>query len=46
MTNKEVQELLKLLSKAINISDKLDLGYGDELMEMITEIKTKYGIDD
>ena len=32
MTNAEIPELLKLLSKAINISDKLDLGYGDDLM--------------
>ncbi len=46
MTNTEVQELLKLLSKAINLSDRLNLGYGDELMEMIVKIKDFYGIDD
>ncbi len=46
MTNTEVQELLKLLSQAININDRLDLGYGDDLMEMIIEIKDFYGIDD
>lgn len=46
MTNAEVQELLILLSKAINISDRLNLGYGDELMEMIAEIKEIYGIED
>ena len=46
MNNKEVMELLKLLSKAINISDKLDLGYGDELMQMIADIKDLYGIED
>lgn len=46
MTNAEVQELLKLLSKAINISDKLNLSYGDELMDMIAEIKDFYGIED
>ena len=46
MTNTEVQELLNLLSQAINLSDRLDLGYGDELMEMIVEIKDFYGIDD
>ena len=46
MTNTEVQELLKLLSQSINLSDHLNLGYGDDLMEMITEIKDFYGIDD
>lgn len=46
MNKNEVQELLKVLSQAINLSDKLDLGYGDELMQMIIEIKERYGIDD
>ena len=46
MTNAEVQELLILLSKAINISDRLNLGYGDDLMQMIADIKELYGIED
>lgn len=46
MNNKEVMELLKALSQAINISDRLNLDYGDELMEMIVEIKDRYGIED
>lgn len=46
MSNKEVMELLKLLSDCINISDRLNLDYGDDLMEMIQEIKDKYGIED
>lgn len=46
MNKNEVQDLLKVLSQAINLSDKLDLGYGDELMQMIIEIKERYGIDD
>lgn len=46
MKKSEVQELLKLLSQAINISDRLNLGYGDELMEMICEIKEQYNIED
>jgi len=46
MTNKEVKELLKLLSQAINICDRLNLEYGDELMEMIADIKETFGIDD
>lgn len=46
MTNTEILELLNLLSQAINLSDRLNLGYGDDLMEMITEIKDFYGIDD
>lgn len=46
MNNTEVQELLILLSKAINISDRLNLGYGDDLMQMIADIKDFYGIDD
>lgn len=46
MNKNEVQELLKVLSQAINISDRLGLEYGDELMQMIIEIKERYGIDD
>lgn len=46
MTNTEILELLNLLSQAINLSDRLNLGYGDDLMEMIAEIKDFYGIDD
>lgn len=46
MNKNEVQELLKVLSQAINLSDKLDLGYGDELMQMIIDIKERYSIDD
>ena len=46
MKNTEVLELLNLLSQAINLSDRLNLGYGDDLMEMIAEIKDFYGIDD
>jgi hypothetical protein len=46
MNKNEVQELLKVLSQAINISDRLGLDYGDELMQMIIEIKERYGIDD
>lgn len=46
MNKNEVKELLKVLSQAINISDRLGLDYGDELMQMIIEIKERYGIDD
>ena len=46
MNKNEVQELLKVLSQAINISDRLGLDYGDELMQMIIEIKERYGIED
>ena len=46
MSKKEVMELLKLLSDCINISDRLNLDFGDELMEMICKIKETYGIDD
>lgn len=46
MSNKEVKELLKALSDAINICDRLNLRYGDELMQIIIEVKEIYKIDD
>lgn len=46
MGKNEILELLKMLSQAINISDRLSLGYGDELMQIICEIKEQYNIED
>lgn len=46
MSNKEVKELLKALSDAINISDRLNLEYGDTLADIITEVKERYNIED
>ena len=46
MENKEVMELLKILSDAINLCDSLGLDYGDELMQMIIEIKERYKMED
>lgn len=46
MSKKEIFDLLKLLSDAINLCDKLNLSYGDELMQMICDIKEFYGIED
>lgn len=46
MNNAEVQELIKILSDAINICDKNNLPYGDELMEIIVNVKDYYNIED
>ena len=46
MNKKEAQELIEVLSQAINMSDKLDLPYGDNLFEMITEIWDRYDLND
>ena len=46
MSSQEVKNLLKALSDAINISDRLNLDYGDTLADMITEIKERYEIND
>lgn len=46
MNKKEVKELTKALSQAINISDELDLEYGDIFFEAIVAINEYYGIDD
>lgn len=46
MSSQEVKNLLKALSDAINISDRLNLEYGDTLADIITEVKERYGIDD
>lgn len=46
MNINEARELVHLLSQAINISDKLGLSYGDDLLEMIQEINDKFELDD
>lgn len=46
MSNNEVMQLLHMLSDAINYCDRNNLDYGDQLMELIIEIKETYNIDD
>lgn len=46
MSKTEINDLLKALSDAINISDRLNLEYGDTLADIITEVKERYNIED
>ena len=45
MSNQEVMELLKMLSDAVNYSDKHDLNFGDHIADIIGDIKNYYNID-